>query len=208
MNAQAPGENPLAKVMWDYWKSDRPHHERMILTAAVISTALQKEGMRATLVGGGAIELHAPGVYRTSDIDLVVEGRSRHDFGAVFESLGLQRSGRHWVREDLYVEVPAVWLDVPAESIQVGPYELHVTRKEWSLGERIAGFRHWKYWASGIEAISMMRAFGGDLDEAELKKSLRVEGTTHAYRLLRELADTNREVTVEQLAEVWHRHYR
>jgi hypothetical protein len=67
-------ESPFASVLRDAWTSDRPHHHRLILSAAVIATALHKQGMRATLVGGGAIELHAPGVYQTGDIDFVVEG--------------------------------------------------------------------------------------------------------------------------------------
>jgi hypothetical protein len=100
-------ENPLAELLWDYWTADRPHHERVILSAAVISTALRQQGMRATLVGGGAIELHAPGTYQTLDIDLIVEGKTRAEFGSVLESLGLrQRNIRAWARGDLWVEVP------------------------------------------------------------------------------------------------------
>jgi hypothetical protein len=169
-------ENPLAQELRKAWYSDRPHRHRLILSAAVIATALQKEGMRATLVGGGAIELHAPGIYQTSDIDLVVEGRSRVEFGAVFESLGLKKKARHWVMDDLYVEVPSLDMEHPTDSLQVGPYELRVVKKEWLLGERLAGFRHWKYWGSGIQAIGMIRAFGDELDEGELRKSFKIEG--------------------------------
>jgi hypothetical protein len=201
-------ENPLAQVLRDAWYSDRPHRHRLILTAAVIATALNKAGMRATLVGGGAVELYAPGAYQTLDIDFIVEGRPRAEFARVFESLGLKAKDRGWLMDDLFVEVPALWMEDPVDVVNVGPYELRVIKKEWILGERIAGFRHWKYWGSGIQAISMIRSFGAELDEVELRQSLKREGTAHAYELLRELADSDQEVSTGQLDALWHAHYR
>jgi hypothetical protein len=99
-------------------------------------------------------------------------------------------------------------MEHPTDSLQVGPYELRVVKKEWLLGERLAGFRHWKYWGSGIQAIGMIRAFGEELDEEELKKSFKIEGTAHAYSLLKELADSEQEVTIPQMDALWHAHYR
>jgi hypothetical protein len=207
----APGsaENPLAGVLWDYWTADRPHHERLILAAAVVSTALWQQGMRATLVGGGAIELHAPGIYQTGDIDFIVEGKTRVEFGSVLESLGLKPQNiRAWARGNLWVEVPALGMDDPADLVHVGSYDLRVIRKEWILGERIAGFRHWKFWGHGLQAIGMIRAFGDETDERELAQSLRREGSEHAYGLLRSLADSGREITEDELRDLWYANYR
>lgn len=165
--------------------------------------------MRATLVGGGAIELHAPGVYQTVDIDIIVEGKTRVEFGSVLESLGLERRNiRAWARGDLWVEVPALDMDDPVDSVHVGSHELRVIRKEWILGERIAGFRHWKFWGHGLQAIGMIRAFGDEIDEPELAKSLRREGAEHAYALLRGLAESDREITDDELLELWYANYR
>jgi hypothetical protein len=208
MSAPENTENPFAKVLWDYWTSDRPHHERLILTAAVISTALQKEGMRATLVGGGAIELHAPTIYRTGDLDFVVEGRSRVEVDSVLRSLGLGKKGRHWVRDDLFIEVPGNEMDAPVDVRTVEGFDLRVARKESVLADRIVGFRHWKYWGYGIQAIAMIRTFRENLDEGALRTRLRREGAEHAYDLLRELALPDQEVTIPQLDTLWHAHYR
>lgn len=48
----------------------------LTLACAVISEGLDRHGMRAVLVGGGAIEFHAPGAYATEDVDLVVQSRT------------------------------------------------------------------------------------------------------------------------------------
>lgn len=210
MQINGPGnaENPLAQVLWDYWTSDRPHHERLVLTAAVISTALAREGMRATLVGGGAIELHAPDIYRTGDIDFVVEGRTRGDIDRVMRSLGLEKKGRHWVMNDLFVEVPGNEMNMPVNVRSVDGWDLRVVTKESVLADRIVGFRHWKYWGYGIEAMALIRVFRGDLDEDLLRRALRREGAEHAYGLLRTLAQSDQEVTHSQLDGLWHEHYR
>lgn len=208
INAPGDASNPLAKTMWDYWKSDRPHHERLILTAAVVSTALRKEGMRATLVGGGAIELHAPSVYRTGDLDFVVEGRSRAEIDRVLRSLGLTRKGRHWVTDDLFIEVPGNDLDAPVDVLSFDGFDLRVVVKESVLADRIVGFRHWKYWGYGIQAIELIRSFRETLDEEGLRRALHREGSEHAYELLRELAWSEQQVTIAQLDTLWHTHYR
>lgn len=153
--------------------------------------------------------MHAPGVYQTVDIDIIVEGKTRVEFGSVLESLGLERRNiKAWARDDLWVEVPALEMDDPVDSMQVGSYDLRVIKKEWILGERIAGFRHWKFWAHGLQAIGMIRAFGDEIDEPELAKSLKREGAGHAYLLLRDLAESDREITDGELRDLWYANYR
>src|SRR4051794_21408256 len=86
------------------------HAPRLAKSAAIVCEALRREGLEATVVGGAAIELHAPDAYATHDLDLVVSGRFSIDWNAVqartFQALGFTRSARHWVRDDLYVEIP------------------------------------------------------------------------------------------------------
>ncbi|HEV3051244.1 MAG TPA: 5-formyltetrahydrofolate cyclo-ligase [Longimicrobium sp.] len=204
----APDPGDLAKLLCDTWASDRPHTERMIWSAAIIGTALHRAGMRATLVGGGAIEFHAPGVYTTTDLDFVIDGRPRAEIDPVMRSLGLERRGRHWVLGDLFVEVPGNVLENPADTEIVGPFELRVIRKEYVLADRIVGFRHWKSWAQGAQAIALIRAFGGDVDEKAVRAALRREGAEHAYGVLRKVAANDEEVTPQRLDALWHKHYR
>jgi hypothetical protein len=182
------------------------HVERLALAAAIVSEALRARGLEATLVGGGAIEFYAPGAYATSDIDLVVERARPLDdleraLAESFESLGFSRAGRHWRRADLFVEVPSTHVTDPTESFAIGPYRLRVLRKEILLGERIVGFKHWRYTGYGAQALDLMAAFGGDLDEAVLRTYLHREGAEDAFDRLRALAASGRPITDELLRQ-------
>jgi hypothetical protein len=83
-----------------------------------------------------------------------------------------------------------------------------VIRKEYVLADRIVGFRHWKYWAYGVEAMDMIRAFGADLDESALRAYLRREGSEDAYDDLRELAVAGTPVDEAAIERLWDRRYR
>jgi hypothetical protein len=187
---------------------DLPHVERLTFAAAIIATALERAGMTAVLVGGGAIEFYAPKSYTTADIDFVVQGATRERLAPVFESLGLTRKDRHWFIEDLYVEVPGNWVEDPFERYELGPYQLRIVRKEIVLGQRIVGFRYWKTWAYGLQAISMIRAFGHELDEQVLRTFLRRDQAEEAYELLRNLAASETEYAEQDLDRIWHSRYR
>ena len=137
----------LRRALHDAVRLDAPHVERMTLAAAIVSTALERAGMRATLVGGGAIEFYIPASYATSDIDLVVERGTRERFAEVFASLGLARRDRHWVLDDLFLEVPGTWMSDPVLEMEIDSYSLQIVRKEVVLADRIVGFRYWKVWS-------------------------------------------------------------
>jgi hypothetical protein len=186
-----------------------PHVERLTLVSAILSAALERAGMEAMLVGGGAIEFYAPQSYTTADIDLVVDRATREKLAPVFESLGLSRKDRHWLIGDIYVEVPGFRIDEPYEQFTVGPFQLRVIRKEIVLAERIIGFRYWKVWAYGVQAIDMIATFGAELDESVLRKRLREDQAEAAYELLREVGVSSEEpVTPEFLDRLWHSRYR
>lgn len=202
------GENELARALDDAWRSDREHVERIVLAAAVIGTALERAGMKATLVGGGAIEFYAPGAHITTDLDFVVEGRTREAINEVLTSLGMRTQGRHWVRGDLFVEVPGNHMSEPVDIFEVGPLILRVIRKEYVLGDRIIGYRWWRYAGYGLQAIDMLAAFGGSLDEAALRAHLRKEGAEEAYDVLLRFMASGAPVTAESLDALWNEHYR
>jgi hypothetical protein len=181
------------------------HVERLTIATAIISEALRGKHLESTLVGGGAVEFYAPGSYTTSDIDLVVERLKPIDLvsavaGALLP-LGFSRSGRHWVRGDLFVEIPATSLTDPFEVYLVGPYRLRVIRKESILGERIAGFKHWRYTGFGAQAIDLISAMGDEIDEHALRDYLRREGAEDAYETLRRLAKSEEPITREILED-------
>lgn len=199
----------LKAALLQAWQADAPHVERLVGAAAVLTHALAQAGMRATLVGGGAIEFYAPGSYATTDIDFVVEGWPREAIGRVFESLDFKRHGRSWVMDDLFVEAPGSSLERrTVETVPLGDFDLRVLKKEHVLADRIVGFRRWKSWAYGMQAIDMMAAFGDDLDEAFLRLWLRKEGSEAGYDHLREIADSGMPITAQALDRQWHQRYR
>jgi hypothetical protein len=205
--SEIPPLGDLQKMVDQAWSSERPHVERLTLVAAVISTALEREGMRPTLVGGGAVEFYAPGAYVTEDIDFVVEGRTRDAIDGVLRGLGFERRGRHWARKDLFVEVPASHLEDAADEYDIGPFRLRVIRKEHILGERMVGFRFWKSSAHAQQAIDLLAALGDELAEDELRTYLRREGAEDVLALLRDLTESGGPISAQTLDELWRHHY-
>jgi len=177
------------------------HAEQIATIAGVLHRAFGESGLRSTVVGGSAIELHAPGIYVSGDIDLVVE--RLHDQAAgidvVFDSLGFQKEGRHWRIADLFVEVPSHVLSDPSEFMRVGSAVFEVVTKEVVLADRIVGYRQWKVHAWGQQAIDLLAAFGDDLDEEWLRSKLQREGSLDAFGPLRRLAETEKPVSRDVL---------
>jgi len=195
-------ERELRQLLDDAVASERPHHEKLAIAAAVISAVLAKHGMIATLVGGGAIEIHASDVYTTTDIDLVVEGRSRSDIDAALTAFGFARHGRHWVLGDLFVEVPGNWMPDPVDIVPVGPLKLRVVKREIVLADRIIGFKHWRATAYGAQAVALLALFGSELDEHLLLARVRAEDAEDALNALRILAASTAAVTENQLQQL------
>lgn len=182
------------------------HARQVAALAGALYRAFAAEGLRCTLVGGSAIEVHAPGVLKTGDIDLVIEAAhledARERIGAVFDSLGFERAGRHWKRRDLFVEVPGLTLDDPAELVRVGHHVFRVIAKEVVLADRIVGFKHWRYTGYGEQAIEMLAAFGGELRPDWLMDKLRREDAVDAFEALSAIAKSAQAVSDESLREL------
>jgi hypothetical protein len=183
--------------------SSLPHVRRMSLAAAIVSTALERAGMEATLVGGSAIEFYVTGSYTTADIDFIVERATREKLAEVFAALGMQRKDRHWYVGDLYFEVPSFRREDPALTFEVGPFTLRVIAREVVLAERITGFKYWKYWGYGLQAVDMIRTFRHLIDEEALRNWLKREQAEDAYDLLCDVADSGRELTEREMGEIW-----
>jgi len=198
--------NPELRALLDATLAgDRPHVEKLTVTAAVVSAVLRREGMEATLVGGGAIEFHAAEIYTTSDIDLVVEGRTRAAMDSALTAFGMTRSGRHWLIGGMFIEVPGNAMTDPTETAMVGPLPLRVVRREIALADRIIGFRHWGATGYGAQAVAMLALFGATLDEAMLLQRLRDEGAVDALEPLRLLARSESRVDDAELGALLDR---
>lgn len=181
------------------------HATQVAEIAAILHSALSQDGFEVTLVGGSAIEVHAPGIYRSGDLDVVIErGRGRQKRrDEIFEVLGFARAGRHWRHGgQLFVEIVGGPVAGPAEEVRVGDAEFRVVKKEVVLRDRLVGFKHWKHTAYGEQAIDMLAAFGDDLDMSWLGPELEREDSMDALEALRQLASSDEPVTDPVLREI------
>lgn len=188
------------------------HARQVAMISSIIGDAFETAGMRVTLVGGSAIEVYAPGIFKSGDIDLVIESLSgpshRGRLDPVFAGLGFQKFGRHWKRDDLFVEVPSQSMEDPSEVVRVGHFPLRIVSKEVLLADRVVGFKHWRHTAYGAQAIEMIAAFGSALKEHILKPRLEKEGAVDAFEALRALAEAATGVSEEELQELLERLHR
>ncbi|GJG85726.1 hypothetical protein tb265_09070 [Gemmatimonadetes bacterium T265] len=120
----------------------------------------------------------------------------------MFDRLGFVRTGRHWTRGELYVEVPSLSLEDPAELYDSPPMRFAVIRKEVLLRDRLVGFKHWAQVAYGRQAVDMLSAFGSRLDMEWLAPQLRREAVTDAFEALVALAADPAHVTENVLERV------
>lgn len=190
------------------------HSKQIAVVAAILHRAFANSGLVSTLIGGSAIEVYAPGIFASGDIDLIVEPvRSAGDAtvrdrtGAVLTELGFQELGRHWTKRDLFVEVPSHRLDDPAETMHAGPFVFRVIAKEALLAYRLVGFKHWRHTGYGQQAIDMIAAFGDELNLGWLNERLKQEDVSDAFEAMRRLAFSGNPVTEEVLQglllELW-----
>jgi hypothetical protein len=177
------------------------HAQQVAEVAGILHSTLTARGLIPTLVGGSAIEIHAPGIYMSGDLDLVIEGAS--DVVAirdeVFQALGLTRVGRHWRQGELFVETVPGPVAGPAEEVEVAGATFRVVRKEVPLRDRLVGFKHWRHTAYGDQAIAMLIAFGDDLDMDWLEPELRREDALDALQALSGLTSSDVPITHERL---------
>lgn len=201
----------LGSVLRQPVPADDPvaHVRRLAWSTSIVISAFDRRGLRATLVGGGAIEFHAPGAYTTSDVDLVVDQRFdpnfRDDLALVFDDLGYARQGRHWLRDDMFVEVPGVRMSDPVEEHAIGEHLLRVVRAEVVLADRIVGFRHWGYTAYALQAAAMLDVIGPSIDETWLRRRLEREGALDAYDALAAMQRAESAVTERELESLLSR---
>lgn len=185
------------------------HARQIAMVTSIVSQAFEVEGLRCTLVGGSAIEIYAPGIFKSGDIDLVIEElrgtADRQRLDPIFASLGFEKQGRHWRRGDLFVEVPSQSLEDPSEVIRLGHFPLSVVVKEVLLAYRVVGFKYWRHTSYGQQAIDMIAAFGDDLRADRLMPRLTQEQAVDAYEALRAMAVSNESVTEDSLQALLER---
>ena len=203
---------PALDLLLQSGMADDPldHARQVAMATSIIFHELEAAGLECVLVGGSAIEVYAPGIFKSGDLDLVIQDVRAPDgvrarAGAVFQELGFQSVGRHWKRDGLFVEIPSTTVDEPTELVRVGAFVLRVVWKEVLLADRVVGFKHWKHTAYGQQAIDMIAAFGDSLDLSFLMPRLERESAVDAFSELKALSISQAPVTEDVLQAVLNR---
>jgi hypothetical protein len=157
----------------------------------------------------GAVEFYAPEGYVTYGIDLVVEAErgvlERAALNPVFAALGFARQGRHWVRDDVYVEVPGSYLEDPFDQHQVGPYTMRVVRPEVVLVGRLVEFDQTGHTGHGAQAELLLQTMGDSWDEALLRDLLARERCGNVFNALKRIVETGEPISDALLRDTWDR---
>lgn len=201
----------LEQILADGLAEDPVEHAEQIAgVAGVLSEAFADLDMEVVIVGGSAIEIHAPGGYVSADMDIIIERKKRIPFdpriSRMFKRLGFQKKNRHWILGDLWVDIPDVHVDGSVEILRVGAAVFRIIRKEDLLAERVAGFKHWPGGlAYGQQAITLLEALRAELDWERLRQCVEKETALDALEELDALAKRTSEVSTEALQGILDR---
>ncbi|MBI5410208.1 MAG: hypothetical protein HZA14_12675 [Nitrospirae bacterium] len=149
--------------------------KRQLLTAALITSLLERQGKPAPIViGGCALSYYSREVYFTADLDLAYADREALD--AVLKELGFRKEGRYWVSEELKmaVEAPASSLvgeDSPIEIVELTEgLQCTIIGIEDLIIDRLNACKHWKSEMDCEMAELLVRRYSKELDWTYLEK--------------------------------------
>lgn len=128
------------------------------------------EGSDAILVGGGLVEVLTEGQYVTGDLDLIGDPDA---IATLLDGAGFERTGRHFVHEDLglAVEIVARHLDSSrrSERIRWREHTLHVLSIEDLIVDRLCAAKFWESATDHEQAHLVYATHEERLDEDRLR---------------------------------------
>lgn len=148
--------------------------ERQIYLAAAISSAFEKRGIQAVLVGGVVVEYYTAGGYTTADIDMILPPLEKHEIETVMKELGFERfeDYRHWLHPHIPIPV-----EFPPGPLQIGHFlvqelneieieeiKLKILKVEDILLDRLIMAQEWKDLQAQVQAEMLMYAHYGEID--------------------------------------------
>lgn len=120
-----------------------------------VASELNKAGIKTVLVGGAVAAIYSNGVYRSGDLDIVIDSYLLKDetIANVMQNIGFKKEGRHWKREDcqhLFIEFirpPVAICDdykIKPEKFLVNKQELFILSPKDCVRDRLAGYVYFK----------------------------------------------------------------
>ena len=172
--------------------------------AAIVSTALQKAGIAATLSGGAVVSIYTNNEYQSKDLDFVTAALV-HDLAPVMEQLGFIHTGVPRMSQfshplvEWFVEFPPTPIsfgnfyvdhkDCATIDLDVG--RLRIITPTQSVMDRLAAAIHWNDAQSREQAILVAAHQSIDWDELELWFPNEGE-TADAFKQFRDLVMSRR----------------
>jgi len=136
------------------------------------------------LVGGAAVEIFTGGAYTTGDLDFV--GSIPRSIGAILESNGFERAGRHWIHREgqVFVEFPGSSLGPDERPVRYSAFghEIVLVSIEDLLVDRLGAWEYWKSGIDGANAFVLFRTCRDEIDLNRLKERVASAGFEAALR--------------------------
>ncbi|MGH9315504.1 MAG: hypothetical protein ACRD1P_00105 [Thermoanaerobaculia bacterium] len=156
--------------------------------AIVVADALRAAGIRAVLSGGGCAAIHTNGIYRSVDLDFVLQTRvTQTDLERAMATAGFYRKGNQYFhdRAALYVEFPPGPLSI-GRDYQIEPVELELGSSRIlalsatdSCRDRLAAFLHWRDQQSLKTAVWI--ALQNEIDREKIRSWCATEGAAERF---------------------------
>jgi len=148
--------------------------EKQIYLAAAISSAFEKRGIQAVLVGGVVVEYYTAGGYTTADIDMILPPLEKQEIETVMKELGFERfeDYRHWLHP--HIQIPVEFPPGPLQighllvqevnEIEIASVKLKILKVEDILLDRLIMAQEWKDLQAQAQAEMLMYAHYGEVD--------------------------------------------
>ena len=143
--------------------------------AALVSTALAREGIEVVLSGGAVVSIYSDNAYESDDLDLIPTGLARNPRKVMLE-LGFRREGRHFRHDQT-----CYWVEFPAGPVAVGSAVVtDFAERTTSVGvlrllsptdcvmDRLAAYYHWSDAQAFDQAIAVASRQPVDLRAIEV----------------------------------------
>lgn len=159
-----------------------------------VSWHLEGAGIRSVLVGGAVVAIYTEGLYRSGDLDMIVDSFERDHLKKVLGSLGFTPSKSRYFQhpecDHLFLEFPPGPVEI-GEEFPVTPDEIMVNGRALQLlsptdcvKDRLAGFIHWKSRANFDQAVLVCRRQAGRVNLQRVKAWCVTEGAVDAFEEL------------------------
>lgn len=148
--------------------------DRQIYLAAAISSAFEKRGIQAVLVGGVVVEYYTAGGYTTADIDMILPPLEKYEIETVMKELGFERfeDYRHWLHP--HIPIPVEFPPGPLQighllvqelnEIEIEEVKLKILKVEDILLDRLIMAQEWKDLQAQVQAEMLMYAHYTEID--------------------------------------------